>query len=83
VPNATTLRQSMLSHHTVTEDVGKVAAAAEVKTLVLSHFVPPTTTRSRTTCGPKDVRKHYKGEIVVAARLARNLKEEASSWSTN
>src|SRR5687767_1476396 len=41
VPNATALRQSILSHHTSAEDAGRVAQAAGVKVLVLSHLVPP------------------------------------------
>ena len=40
VPNATTLKQSIMSHHTTAEDAGRVAQAAGVKTLVLSHLVP-------------------------------------------
>jgi ribonuclease BN (tRNA processing enzyme) len=40
IPNAATLKQSILSHHTTAEDAGRVAQAAGVKTLVLSHFVP-------------------------------------------
>jgi ribonuclease BN (tRNA processing enzyme) len=39
-PNATTLRKHLLESHTVAEDCGRVAQAAGVKTLVLSHFVP-------------------------------------------
>ncbi|MFN7915524.1 MAG: MBL fold metallo-hydrolase [Vicinamibacterales bacterium] len=39
-PNATTLRKHLLESHTVAEDCGRVAEAAGVKTLVLSHFVP-------------------------------------------
>ena len=38
--NATALRKSILSHHTPALEVGRVAAEARVKTLVLSHFVP-------------------------------------------
>ncbi len=40
VPNAATLRKSILSHHTSAEDAGRVAKAAGVRTLVLSHLVP-------------------------------------------
>jgi ribonuclease BN (tRNA processing enzyme) len=40
VPNATSLKQSILSHHTTAEDAGRVAQAAGVKILVLSHLVP-------------------------------------------
>lgn len=39
-PNATRLREHLLAAHTTTEEVGRVATAAAVKTLVLSHFVP-------------------------------------------
>ena len=41
VPNAAKLKQSIMSHHTTAEDAGRVAEAAGVKTLVLSHLVPP------------------------------------------
>ncbi len=40
VPNAPDLKRSILSHHTSAEDAGRVAHAAGVKTLVLSHLVP-------------------------------------------
>ena len=36
VPNASTLKASILSHHTTAEDAGRVAQTAGVKTLVLS-----------------------------------------------
>lgn len=38
--NAAALKKSILGHHTTPEDVGRVAAQARIKTLVLSHFVP-------------------------------------------
>src|SRR6185436_9366731 len=61
LPNATRLRQHLLASHTVPEDVGKIAAQAQVKTLVLSHFVPgddPSITDEQWTEG---VRKHFNG----------------------
>ncbi len=69
VPNAATLREHLLASHTVTEDVGKIAAAAGVKKLVLSHLVPgddPSITDEMWTAG---VRKHFVGEIVVGRDL--------------
>jgi len=69
VPNAATLREHLLASHTLPEDVGRVAAAAGVKMLVLSHFVPgddPSITDEMWTEG---VRKHYKGRIVVGKDL--------------
>jgi ribonuclease BN (tRNA processing enzyme) len=41
VPNAAALKASILAHQTSTEDAGRIAQDAGVKTLVLSHFVPP------------------------------------------
>lgn len=69
VPNAATLREHLIASHTVPEDVGKVAAAAGVKTLVLSHFVPgddPSITDEMWTEG---VRKQFKGQIIVGKDL--------------
>src|SRR5262249_47977782 len=39
-PNAATLMAHLKASHTLAEDVGRIAAAAQVKTLVLNHFVP-------------------------------------------
>jgi ribonuclease BN (tRNA processing enzyme) len=69
VPNAATLREHLFASHTVTEEVGKMAAEAGVKTLVLSHLVPsddPSITEEMWLEGP---RKHYKGTIVVGRDL--------------
>jgi ribonuclease BN (tRNA processing enzyme) len=54
--------------HTEVRDVGKVAAAAGVPTLALSHFVPP----SRSTPPEhwkEQIRRCYDGEIVIAEDL--------------
>ncbi len=63
------LREHLMAAHTVTEDVGKIAAQAEVKTLVLSHFVPgddPSITDEQWSEG---VRKYFKGRIIVGKDL--------------
>jgi ribonuclease BN (tRNA processing enzyme) len=68
-PNAATLRKHLVDSHTVPEDVGRVAAQAQVKALVLSHFVPgddPDITDDMWTDG---VRKHFKGQITVGKDL--------------
>ena len=41
VPNAPNLQRHLVSHHTSAEDAGRIAQPAGVKTLVLSHLVPP------------------------------------------
>jgi len=69
VPNASRLREHILAAHTDAEDVGGVAAAAGVKRLVLSHFVPsydPTLT-DEDWIAP--VRRHFGGEIVAGHDL--------------
>src|SRR6266571_4330165 len=69
VPNAATLREHLLASHIVTEDLGKLAAAAGVKTLVLTHLVPPDDPSITDDMWMEGVRKHYKGEIVVGRDL--------------
>jgi ribonuclease BN (tRNA processing enzyme) len=69
VPNAATLREHLLASHTALEDVGKMAAEAGVKTLVLSHLVPgddPSITEEMWLEGP---RRHFKGEVIVGRDL--------------
>lgn len=69
LPNAKRLREHLIAAHTLPEDVGKIAARAEVKTLVLSHFVPgddPSITDEQWAEG---ARKHFKGRIVVGRDL--------------
>jgi ribonuclease BN (tRNA processing enzyme) len=69
VPNATTLREHLLASHIVTEDLGKLAAAAGAKTLVLTHFVPPDDNSITDDMWTEGVRKHYGGQIVVGRDL--------------
>jgi ribonuclease BN (tRNA processing enzyme) len=67
--NGATLKKHLLESHTATEDVGRIAAAAGVKVLVLSHFVPgddPLVTDDNWT---GDVKKNFSGRIIVAKDL--------------
>jgi ribonuclease BN (tRNA processing enzyme) len=66
--NATRLRQHLIASHTSTEDVGRVAAAAGVGTLVLSHLVPGDADISDDTWA-EGARRHFKGRIIVGADL--------------
>jgi ribonuclease BN (tRNA processing enzyme) len=65
---ASTLRDHLRRSHTVTEDVGLVAARAGVKKLVLSHLVPadPAITDDMWLAG---VRRNFAGEAVVGRDL--------------
>jgi ribonuclease BN (tRNA processing enzyme) len=67
--NSATLKKHLLESHTTTEDVGRVAAAAGVKVLVMSHFVPgddPLVTDDNWTEG---VKKNFSGKVIVAKDL--------------
>jgi len=68
VKNGATLKKHLLESHTAAEDVGRIADAANVKVLVMSHLVP----------GELDVTdeewrseasKTFKGKIIVARDL--------------
>jgi ribonuclease BN (tRNA processing enzyme) len=68
--NATRLREHILASHTSTEDVGRIAATAGVKTLVLSHLIPgddPSITEAQWLEG---VRKHFHGRVILGTDLA-------------
>ena len=69
VPNAATLREHLLASHIVTEDLGKLAAAAGVKTLVLSHLTPQDDASITDDMWVEGVRKHYGGQIIVGRDL--------------
>jgi ribonuclease BN (tRNA processing enzyme) len=69
IGNGARLIEHLKAAHTTTEDVGRVAAAAGVKLLVLSHLVPgddPSITDEMWSAGP---RRHYDGRIVVGRDL--------------
>ena len=67
--NGATLKKHLMDSHTTTEDVGKIAAAAGVKTLVLSHFVPGDDPEVTDDDWTRDVTKNYSGRIIVAKDL--------------
>jgi len=66
IPNAATLKKHIIDSHTAVEDVGRVAAAAGVKTLVLSHLVPADDPAITEQMWIDAARAYFKGEIVVA-----------------
>jgi ribonuclease BN (tRNA processing enzyme) len=64
-PNASKLKASILSHHTLAEDVGRIADQAKVKCLVLNHFVPGDDASLTDDVWKTAVGKNFRGEIVV------------------
>jgi len=66
VPQAATLKKHLIDSHTSAEDAGRVAAAAGVKTLVLSHLVPADDPLVTDQMWLDAARPHFAGEILVA-----------------
>ena len=68
-PNAKSLKAHLLASHTPVEDVGRVATAAGVKTLVLSHFVPGGLPIIPDEVWLAAVRPHFSGRVVIGRDL--------------
>jgi ribonuclease BN (tRNA processing enzyme) len=60
------MRQATQGHMTL-EDIGKMAARANVKTVVLSHYIARTD--GNYTPWVLEVKKHFAGEVLVARDL--------------
>ena len=68
VPNAPELKQHLLASHTSIKDVGKIAADAGVKKLVLSHLVPGSDAISD-QMWLDALGDAFKGEVVIGKDL--------------
>jgi ribonuclease BN (tRNA processing enzyme) len=69
VPNATTLKKHIIDSHTSAEDCGRMAAAAGVKMLVLSHLVPPDDPQVTEQMWIDAAKKHFRGKVVLGRDL--------------
>jgi ribonuclease BN (tRNA processing enzyme) len=69
VPNAAALKASILAHQTSVEDAGRIAQRAGVKTLVLSHFVPPDDPQVTEAMWRDAAARHFRGTIIVGRDL--------------
>jgi ribonuclease BN (tRNA processing enzyme) len=69
VPNAAALKASILAHQTSAEDAGRVAQQAGVKTLVLSHFVPPDDPEVTAATWREAASRHFRGTVIVGRDL--------------
>lgn len=67
--NAPRLRQHIIASHTTTEEVGRVAEEAGVKTLVLSHLIPGDEPALPDEKWLEGVRNHYTGRAIVGRDL--------------
>ena len=68
-PNAKTLREHLIASHTTTEQVGRIATEARVKTLVLSHFVPGGYPFLEDDVWFDAVRPYFSGNLIVGHDL--------------
>lgn len=69
VTNGATLKKHLLAAHTTTEDIGRIAAIAKPKLLVLSHLVPGDNDSITDEQWLEGVKKHYDGKAIVAKDL--------------
>jgi ribonuclease BN (tRNA processing enzyme) len=69
VPNATSLKASIMSHHTLAEDAGRVAQASGVKTLVLSHLIPADDPDVTDQMWIDAASTHFRGRVIVGKDL--------------
>jgi len=68
-PNAKTLREHLLASHSTTEEVGRTATEAGVKTLVLTHFVPGGPPIIPDQIWFDAVRPFFSGKLIVGRDL--------------
>ncbi len=69
IPNADRLVEHIVASHTTHIDVGKVAKAAGVKTLVLTHFVPSDDPSLTDEIWIEGARTHFDGKIIAGKDL--------------
>lgn len=69
VPNAATLKRSILAGQTSAEDAGRVAELAGVKLLVLSHLIPADDPEVTAQMWIDAARVHFRGTVVVGRDL--------------
>ncbi len=69
--NAATLREHLLASHTTAEQAGEIAAAAGVKRLLLTHFVPGGDASVTDAMWADAARQAFAGEVIVGRDLLR------------
>jgi ribonuclease BN (tRNA processing enzyme) len=69
VPNAADLKRTIIAGQTSVEDAGRVAQAAGVKTLVLSHLIPADDPDVTDAMWTEAARTTFRGAIVVGKDL--------------
>ncbi len=67
--NARTLQDHLRASHTLSEDVGRIAQQAQVKNLILTHFVPADDPQITEEDWVGPARKHFGGPIILGRDL--------------
>ena len=65
---ARSLRRQVEEHITP-DEIGKMATRADVKTVVLTHFLPATNPKDEYERLGEQVNKHFSGKVLVAKDL--------------
>ncbi len=60
-------RSGIIGYHTLSEDLGPIAALADAPQLVLNHVIGPPDTSNM----ERDISRNYKGKVTVGADLQR------------
>jgi len=69
--NAATLREHLIASHTTAEQAGEIAAAAGVKRLLLTHFVPGGDASVPDAAWVDAAKRAFSGEVIVGRDLLR------------
>jgi ribonuclease BN (tRNA processing enzyme) len=69
LPNAPRLKEHLLASHSSAEDAGRVAQAAGVKQLVLSHLVPADDPTITDEMWIRAAQTHFRGPVIVSKDL--------------
>jgi ribonuclease BN (tRNA processing enzyme) len=69
-PQTAAVRRHIIASHTDVEDVGRLAAAAGVRTLVLTHLVPSDPPAAVSDAQwVEAARRHFRGEVILGRDL--------------
>jgi ribonuclease BN (tRNA processing enzyme) len=70
-PALAAIRRHFTEHHVSPQQVGEMAAAAEVSAVVITHMVPSISTPEEEQFYIGEIHKYYEGEVLIADDLDR------------
>jgi ribonuclease BN (tRNA processing enzyme) len=66
------LEQHLSTHHLTPTEVGKLAAKAGVRSLIITHYAGGTPDRARQQAYMAEIQVHFKGAVKLAEDLDRH-----------